>query len=67
MNVLYICRVSDYQALGNQIDIPKNVAIDFFNVPKVCIEQSTNVSINICHVSDLQNSQLNVRSDLFKN
>ena len=58
MNVLYICRVSDYQALGNQIDIPKNVAIDFFNVPKVCIEQSTNVSINICHVSDLQNFEM---------
>ena len=24
MNVLYICRVSEYQARGNQIDIPKN-------------------------------------------
>ena len=58
MNVLYICRVSEYQASGNQIDIPKNVAIEFFNVPKICIEEATNVSINICHVTDLRNFEL---------
>ena len=54
MNVLYICKVSAYQASGNQIDIPKKVAIDFFKVPESCIENSSNFNINICHVNDLR-------------
>lgn len=34
MNVLYVCRVSGYQANGNQIDIPKNIGIDFLMYPR---------------------------------
>ncbi len=29
MNVLYILKVSEYQASGNQIDIPKKIALNF--------------------------------------
>ena len=54
MNVLYICRVSEYQASGNQIDIPKKVAMEFFNVPESYILESLNFSLNICHVNDLR-------------
>lgn len=53
MNVLYICKVSEFQASGNQIDIPKKIALDFFNVPEISIELGENVGINICHVSKL--------------
>ncbi len=52
MNIIYICRVSDFQVEGNQIDISKKVAIDFFNVPESEIELKHNVGINICHASD---------------
>jgi hypothetical protein len=54
MNVLYICRVSEYQARGNQIDIPKNIGIEFFNVPQSYIEKAKNIEVNICHINDLQ-------------
>ena len=54
MNVLYICRVSEYQARGNQIDIPKNIGIEFFNIPKSYIENTKNIEVNVCHISDLQ-------------
>ena len=54
MNFLYVCRVSEYQARGNQIDIPKNIGIEFFNVPQLYIEKGKNVEVNICHINDLQ-------------
>lgn len=54
MNILYICRVSDYQARGNQIDIPKNIGADFFNIPKSYIDNAKNIEVNVCHVSNLQ-------------
>ena len=54
MNFLYVCRVSEYQARGNQIDIPKNIGIEFFNVPQLYIEKGKNVDVNICHINDLQ-------------
>ena len=53
MNTIYICKVSDYQVSGNQIDLPKNVATSFFNIPKERIEAGENVGINICHTNDL--------------
>lgn len=54
MNVLYICRVSEYQAKGNQIDIPKNIGIEFFNIPPLYIEKAKNIEVNVCHINDLQ-------------
>lgn len=54
MNNYYICRVSQYQASGNQIDIPKKIALDFFNVPKQNIENLINTDINLCHIKDLR-------------
>lgn len=53
MNTIYICKVSDYQVSGNQIDLPKKVATSFFNIPKERIEVGENVGINICHTNDL--------------
>ena len=50
--------MSDYQATGNQIDIPKRAAIDFFNIPKESLENGKNVSINICHYSNLKKFEL---------
>lgn len=58
MNVVYICKVSAYQASGNQIDIPKKVATNFFNVPSAKIEGSENIGINICHISDLKTFEI---------
>lgn len=58
MNVIYICRVSDFQVRGNQIDISKKVAIDFFNVPEDIIEKGQNVGINICHSSDVRSFEI---------
>ncbi len=58
MNTIYICRVSDFQVAGNQVDIPKKVAIDFFNVPESDIEARKNVGINICHASDLRSFEI---------
>lgn len=54
MNVLYICRVSEYQARGNQIDIPKNIGMEFFNVPQSYIDKAKNIEVNVCHINDLQ-------------
>ena len=54
MNVLYICRVSEYQASGKQIDIPRNIGIEFFNVPKSYIDEKKNIEVNICHINNLQ-------------
>jgi len=56
MNVLYICKVSGHQANGNQIDIPKNVGIEFFNIPKSNIDQGKNTEVNVCHINDLESS-----------
>lgn len=53
MNVIYVCKLSKIQAEGKQIDIPKYIAINFFNVPESKIENFQNTGINICHVSDL--------------
>lgn len=53
MNTIYICKISDYQVSGNQIDLPKKVATSFFNIPKERIEAGENVGINICHTNDL--------------
>lgn len=58
MNVIYLCRVTNFQVSGNQIDIPKKVAIDFFNVPENKIELGQNVGINICHRSDLRSFEI---------
>lgn len=58
MNVIYICRVTDFQVSGNQIDIPKKVAIEFFNVPENKIELGQNVGINICHRNDLRSFEI---------
>lgn len=58
MNVVYICKVSAFQASGNQIDIPKKVATNFFNVPSAKIEGSENIGINICHISDLKTFEI---------
>jgi len=58
MNVIYICRVTDFQVSGNQIDVPKKIAIDFFNVPEKKIELGQNVGINICHRSDLRSFEI---------
>lgn len=58
MNVIYICKVSAFQASGNQIDIPKKVATDFFNVPPASIEGSENIGMNICHFSDLKTFEI---------
>ena len=54
MNVLYICRISEHQANGNQIDIPKNIGVEFFKIPKSNIDSGNNVEVNVCHISDLQ-------------
>lgn len=58
MNVIYVCKVSSFQAAGNQIDIPKKVAIEFFNVPPSNIESSKNTGINICHIGDLRSFEI---------
>ena len=55
MNNFYICRVSAFQARGNQIDIPKTVATSFFCIPLHIIEAEGNVEVALCHASDLRN------------
>lgn len=50
--------MSAFQASGNQIDIPKKVATDFFNVPSASIEGSENIGMNICHFSDLKTFEI---------
>ncbi len=58
MNVIYLCKISGFQAAGNQIDIPKKIATDFFNVSKASIERGENVGINICHAKDLTSFEI---------
>lgn len=58
MNVIYVCKISGFQAAGNQIDIPKKVGTDFFNVPLDNIEKSKNTGINICHISDVKSFEI---------
>lgn len=58
MNVIYVCKVSGFQASGNQIDIPKKVGTDFFNVPLENIDRSINTGINICHISDVRSFEI---------
>ena len=58
MNVIYLCKISGFQATGNQIDIPKKVATDFFNVSKDSIGRGENVGINICHTKDLTSFEI---------
>lgn len=58
MNVIYVCKISEFQASGNQIDIPKKVATDFFNVPLANIESSKNTGINVCHISDVTSFEI---------
>lgn len=52
MNVIYICRVSDFQVRGNQIDIPKKIGTSFFNVSEEDIEAGKNVRLNVCHANN---------------
>lgn len=54
MNTIYVCKVSDYQVDGNQIDLPKKVAMEFFNIAKERIDSGENIGMNICHTSDLK-------------
>ncbi len=53
MNLLYICKVSAYQAAGNQIDIPKKIAKDFFGASDAVIKGANNMEINVCHINNL--------------
>lgn len=52
MNNIYICKVTRYQSEGNQIDIPKSVAINFFNIPQENLENCINTELCICHASN---------------
>lgn len=54
MDEIYVCKVTGFQAKGNQIDIPKKIAIDFFNVPEANIQNFKNTEINLCHISNLK-------------
>lgn len=58
MNVIYVCKVSDYQANGNQVDIPKKIAVDFFGISEDIIESGKNIGINICHRNDLKTFEI---------
>lgn len=58
MNVIYVCKLSKIQAEGKQIDIPKYIAINFFNVPESNIDNFQNTGINICHISDLRSFEI---------
>lgn len=51
MNVIYFCKLSQYQSEGNQIDIPKKIAKQFFGVPENFV---SNYEINVCHSNNLQ-------------
>ena len=50
MNVIYLCKLSQYQSDGNQIDIPKKIAHQFFGVPE---NLTSNFEINVCHSKSL--------------
>lgn len=53
MNNLYLRKLTATQARGNQIDIPKTIAISFFEVSQGVIDQVENETINVCHRSNL--------------
>lgn len=53
MNNLYLRKLTATQARGNQIDIPKTIAISFFDVSQDLIDQVENETINVCHRSNL--------------
>ena len=53
MHNLYLSKITANQAIGNQIDIPKTIAISFFDVPQDVIDGKKNISINVCHRSNL--------------
>ena len=53
MNNLYLRKLTATQARGNQIDIPKTIAISFFEVSQDLIDQVENETINVCHRSNL--------------
>ena len=55
MNVIYVYKISDFQAKGNQIDISKKIAKDFFNINEDIISSGSNIPINVCHRSNLAN------------
>lgn len=53
MNNLYLRKLTATQARGNQIDIPKTIAISFFEVSQDLIDKAENTTINVCHRSNL--------------
>lgn len=53
MNNLYLSKITANQAIGNQIDIPKTIAMSFFDIPQDVIDNKKNISINVCHRSNL--------------
>ena len=55
MNVIYVYKISEFQAKGNQIDISKKIAKDFFNISEEDIKNGNNISVNVCHISNLTN------------
>ena len=57
MNDIYLCKVSDFQVSGNQIDIQKKIATDFFRVPESVIRAHGNFEMNVCHFSSLTEFQ----------
>lgn len=50
MNVIYLCKLSQYQSEGNQIDIPKKIAHQFFGTPE---NLTSNFEVNVCHSKSL--------------
>lgn len=50
MNVIFLCKLSQYQSEGNQIDIPKKIAHQFFGTPE---NLTSNFEINVCHSKSL--------------
>lgn len=50
MNVIYLCKLSQYQSEGNQIDIPNKIAHLFFGTPE---NLTSNFEINVCHSKSL--------------
>ena len=54
MNNLYLRKLTATQAHGNQIDIPKNIAISFFEISQDAIDRAENTTINVCHRSNLK-------------
>lgn len=53
MNNLYLRKLTATQARGNQIDIPKTIAISFFEISQDLIDKAKNTTINVCHRSNL--------------